>query len=162
MNGDLQTLHEKQVDNDAMSYGLSPLHCTIRGFEYILHLGYRMEIKKHQVRAGDKEKVKERKEKIQKNFRERLGLVVDMPKVGFGNTNTGNLARRAFANAEQFSEITGVEEELIVRLRTILKAITSGYLLNTLNYILIIVIAHFHTLWKTIRGTFCLQQSTKC
>ena len=112
MNGDLQTLHEKQVDNDAMSYGLSPLHCTIRGFEYILHLGYRMEIKKHQVRAGDKEKVKERKEKIQKNFRERLGLVVDMPKVGFGNTNTGNLARRAFANAEQFSEITGVEEEL--------------------------------------------------
>ena len=57
--------------------------------------------------------MKERKEKIQKNFRERLGLVVDMPKVGFGNTNTGNLARRAFANAEQFSEITGVEEELI-------------------------------------------------
>ena len=35
-----------------------------------------------------------------------------------------------FADSKNFSEITGVKEELILRLRTILKAIASGYLLD--------------------------------
>ena len=50
-----------------------------------------------------------------------------MPKQGFGNSNTGNTARRAFEQAETFAQITGVKEILIIRMRNILKAVCSGY-----------------------------------
>ena len=46
-----------------------------------------------------------------------MGLLVDIPKIGgSGSTNDGNTARRAFDNAKLFSEITGVDLELIERL----------------------------------------------
>ena len=54
-------------------------------------------------------------------------MIVDQPKQGFGNTNDGNTARRAYENSEIFANITGVDEEVIIRLRTILKAVCSGY-----------------------------------
>ena len=59
-----------------------------------------------------------------------MSLVVDTPKQGSGTSNTGNTARRAFEAAEEFSEITGVNKEVITRLRTILKAVCSGYHLD--------------------------------
>ena len=46
-----------------------------------------------------------------------------MPKVGSGNSNDGNTARRAFGNSELFSSITGVDKELINRLYAILQVI---------------------------------------
>ena len=39
---------------------------------------------------------------------------------------TGNTARRFFKNAEISSQITGIDLDLIIRLRTILQAISSG------------------------------------
>lgn len=103
-------------------YGISPLHCWIRFFEYILHLGYKLNIQKWQIRADeDKRAVAKRKENIQSAFWRELGLRVDMPKVGgFGSTNDGNTARRAFTNHQIFSDITGVDQHLIFRLKTIL------------------------------------------
>ena len=71
--------------------------------------------------------VADRKNHIQDEFRKKLSLIVDVPKQGFGNTNDGNTARTAFENAEVFAEITGVDSEVIVRLRTILKAVCSSY-----------------------------------
>ena len=59
-----------------------------------------------------------------------MSLIVDTPKVWHGNTNDGNTARRAFFDAENFSEITGVSVELINRLRNILSAVCSGYHIN--------------------------------
>lgn len=57
-----------------------------------------------------------------------LGLRVDMPKIGgFGSTNDGNTARRAFTNCEVFSEITGVDQNLIMRLKTILICLSSKF-----------------------------------
>ena len=43
---------------------------------------------------------------------------------------TANTARKAFANAEVFSQIAGIDIEVINRLRTILFALSSGHELN--------------------------------
>ena len=59
-----------------------------------------------------------------------MSLIVAIPKSGFGNSNDGNTARKAFMCAETFSSITGVSLELITRLKNILIAVCSGYELN--------------------------------
>ena len=60
--------------------------------------------------------------------------MVDTPKQGFGNTNCGNTGRRAFEESKAFSEITGVDEEVIVRIKNILKAVCSGYEIDILRF----------------------------
>ena len=131
----LELVRSKETSEDAMKLGVSSLHSWIRTFDYLLHLGYKKNIKEYYARTPEqKQNVSETKKEIQKRFREELSLVVDMPKQGFGNTNTGNVARRAFENAEVFASIVGVEEEVIIRLRTILRALCSGYHLETEAY----------------------------
>lgn len=117
---------------DNLKYGISPLHCWIRFFEFILHLGYKLEIKKWQIRSDeDKNAVKKRKEKIQNDFWKELSLRVDIPKPGgCGTTNDGNTSRRAFMEYEQFSKILGVDMELIFRLRIILISLSCQFPLN--------------------------------
>ena len=103
----------------------------MRCFEYILHLGYKLENQTFQAKSQvEKDSVARRKTEIKRRFREELSLVVDTPKQGFGNTNTGNTARRAFEESAIFSDITGVDEGLISRIRNILKAVCSGYELD--------------------------------
>ena len=104
---------------------MSNLHCWIKCFEFILHLGYKMENQKFQART-EKEKlsVNLRKNLIKSKFREKLSLIVDQPKVGFGNSNDGNTSRRAFENSEIFSEITGVDIEVIKRMHIVLVTIS--------------------------------------
>ena len=65
--------------------------------------------------SGDVNKAKyaERKEKLQEAFRERLGLRVYIPMPHGGNSNTGNVARKAFENIEIFSEITEFPLDLL-------------------------------------------------
>lgn len=100
---------EIKVDPESLKFGLSILHARIRFFESLLHLSYKLTIKKWQVRpAEDKVIVKERKEKIQKAFREEMGLLVDIPKAGFGTTNDGNTSRRFFSDPEAASRVTGI------------------------------------------------------
>lgn len=112
-----------------LKYGISPLHCRIRFFEFLLHLGYKCEIKKWQIREEkDRENVSKRKQKIQNEFWTELGLRVDFPKVGgFGSTNDGNTSRRAFTNYKKFARITGVDEVLIFRLHIILICLTCQF-----------------------------------
>lgn len=49
-----------------------------------------------------------------------------MVKVGGGNTNDGNTARRFFKEPKFAVEVTGLDETLIIRFETILRAICSG------------------------------------
>lgn len=42
-----------------------------------------------------------------------MGLVVDQPKQGGGNSNDGNTARKFFKNPLLVSQITGIYKELI-------------------------------------------------
>jgi len=121
----------EQINTEALSFGLSVLHARIRFFESILHLAYKIPLQKWQAQSTEEKKVvKETKEKIQRSFKEELGLLVDIPKAGFGNTNDGNTSRRFFADPESSSRITGVNLDLIKRLHVILEVISSGQNIN--------------------------------
>ena len=125
-------LLERQVDTSTFSFGLSVLHAWIRFFEYNLHVSYKLPIKTWQAR-GEQNKVivDERKKQIQKNFLEKLGLLVDKPKPGFGSTNDGNTARRFFENTELSSEVTGIDQEVIYRQKVILQTLSSTFHIKT-------------------------------
>lgn len=56
-----------------------------------------------------------------------MGLLVDIPKSGFGNTNDGNTARRFFRNPDLVSSITGIDKTLIYRFSVILNCLSSSY-----------------------------------
>lgn len=44
-----------------------------------------------------------------------MGLLVDIPKSGYGTTNDGNTVRRFFKNPHLTTTITDVDEPLIFR-----------------------------------------------
>lgn len=111
-------------------FGLSTLHAWIRSFECILHIAYRLPIKKWQIREDDKHVVKENKSRIQKEMKKEMSLLVDIPIATSGNTNNGNTARRFFQKPQLASKITGVNEELILRLNIILRSISCGSEIN--------------------------------
>ncbi len=67
------------------------------------------------------------KKRIQRELKETLGINVDLPAQGSGNTNNGNSARRFFSEPSKASAITKVDEQLIHRLSVILFALNSGY-----------------------------------
>lgn len=76
--------------------------------------------------------LKVRKEEIQKQFRLKMGLIIDQPSTqrGSGTSNDGNTARRFFADPEMSSSITGLKKEVIERFATILQVISSGIKTN--------------------------------
>ena len=103
-------------DLDCLKHGISPLHQWIRCLDAILHLGYKLGTGRWRMNKalGDESVIQTKKRQIQKELKEKLGLVVDMPKPGgAGNTNDGNTARRLFQNYAVFAQATGVSEDLI-------------------------------------------------
>lgn len=124
--------NNQAVNEEVLTFGLSILHARIRFFESLLHLSYKLPVKKWQIRKeADKKVTRERKAHIQKEFREQMGIIVDVPKPGFGNTNDGNTSRRFFAQPKLAAQITGIHEKLIYRLKVILEVISSGYRIHT-------------------------------
>lgn len=124
-------LNVEEINVEALQFGLSILHARIRFFESLLHLVYKLPLKKWQARTqAEKDIVKERKATIQKMFREEMGLLVDVPKAGFGNTNDDNTSRRFFADPDTSARITGIDINLITRFRVILEVISSGMSIN--------------------------------
>lgn len=118
-----------------LGFGISTLHAWIRSFECLLHISYRLGVKKWQLRdPTEKALVKQRSEIIQERFKKELGLIVDKPKPGFGNSNDGNTARRFFGNPEQSAEITGLDVTLIQNFDTLLRALSSGFDININNF----------------------------
>lgn len=110
-----------------LNYGMSTLHAWIRMFECLLHISYKLPLKKWQARSeSEKASVKQRKTMIQEGLRSSLGLVVDRPKPGYGSSNDGNTARRFFENSPKVSLITGINERLMERFHAIVQVISSG------------------------------------
>ena len=102
----LQTL---PINIDFYQYGISNLHAWIRCMECILHIAYRLEVKKWQMRSvAEKSQYEDRKKMIKKKLKEELNILVDIPKPGFGTTNTGNVARTFFQNYTTAANITGI------------------------------------------------------
>jgi hypothetical protein len=88
-------------------------------------------ITKNNVWLDEKAIVQETKLKMQQDFKNKMGLIVDVPKPGFGNTNDGNTSRRFFADPDLAAEITGVDINLIFRFKVILEVISSGHEVDT-------------------------------
>lgn len=103
-----------------------------RIFECLVHISYRLELKAWQVRGDNNKRIfEEKKREIQQNFRERTGLLVDVPKPGgSGTTNDGNTARRFFADSSLSASITGIDEDVIRRFGVVLSTISCGYAIN--------------------------------
>ena len=103
---------------------MSPLHARIKFMECILNISYCLPYGEWATRDKAKQKIKkETKEKIQHEFNRRLGLKVDVVRQGMGTANDGNTSRRFFASARLCAEITGIDENMIMRFATILNAI---------------------------------------
>ncbi|CAH2106515.1 unnamed protein product [Euphydryas editha] len=120
---------KNEIHPESLEFGLSNLHARIRLFESILHLAYKLPIRKYRERKTEAEKMLEQQKKteIQQRFREEVGILVDMPKCNFGNTNDGNTSRRFFENPYLAAEITGIDFNFIHRIKVILEAISSGH-----------------------------------
>lgn len=131
----LEAVKKRPCDISTYSFGLSTLHAHIRFFECMLHISYRLEVKKWQMRTQeDKNLFAARRTVIIDRFRKETGMLVDQIKQGTGSTNDGNTARRFFANPEISSAITGIDEKLIHRLSVILQVISSGHDINVDNF----------------------------
>lgn len=125
----------KEVREDTLRFGLSILHARIRFFESVLHLAYKLPIRKWRIHSEEeKELVKAEKKRIQEDFRLKMGLIVDVPKPGYGNTNDGNTSRRFFADPNLAAKITGIDNNLIFRFKVILEAISSGHRIDTAKF----------------------------
>ncbi|KAG6448524.1 hypothetical protein O3G_MSEX005516 [Manduca sexta] len=127
---------QKQIIPEAIEFGLSVLHARIRLFESILHLAYMLPVKKYRERKTEAEKSieLEKKREIQKRFRQETGLLVDILKANFGNTNDDNTSRRFFEDPILASDITGISYDVIFRIKVILEAISSGHIINSEKY----------------------------
>ena len=109
-------------------FGVSPLHWGMRIFEFLLHISYNRDFKKAEARSAEEKALKKlRKEEVRKEFLDKLSLRVDMPCSKGGNCNSGNVARRAFANESIFSEITGIPTSIIQGFGVLWSAIRSGH-----------------------------------
>lgn len=131
---DIDGMLKKPINEQHLQFGISSLHAWIRLFECLLNIAYKLDTKKWQTRGEDKAKVDVRKKQIQKGFRQQLGLLVDMPKQGYGSTNDGNTARRFFENSEIAASITGLELSLIKRFHVILQVLSCGFDVNISKY----------------------------
>ena len=120
----LEEAAAQQVTN--LQYGLSTLHCWIRAFECLLRLSYRLP-------DGNvsKEQIEGRKKLVQEAFKARMGLRVDEPLPSGGNSNDGNVARRAFRSPTEFAACTGLDAQLIHELHVVLQAVSCFYPLRT-------------------------------
>lgn len=116
-----------EPNEDMYQFGISSLHAYIRCMECLLNISHRLDISVWQVRGdANKEIVKKRKEIIKKKFKEQ-GLIIDKVKPGYGTSNDGNTARAFFHDYQNTSLITGIDQNLIFRLGTLLATISSGY-----------------------------------
>ena len=76
---DAESHCDRQTNTDAFQYGLSTLHAWIRLFECVIHVGYRLKLKVWTVRKHMRKEFMSDKLRIQKEFRDKIGQVVDMP-----------------------------------------------------------------------------------
>lgn len=125
-----------EPEPESLQYGISPLHAWIRLFECLLHISYKIGIKKWQARTEyEKREVQNRKKEVQKDFKIKFGVNVDQPKPGgSGTTNDGNTARRAFRDTEAFADILKVDIQLIKNFQVILIALSSQLPIDPIKF----------------------------
>lgn len=128
----LPKVFSRKCDKDTYKFGISVLHCYLRFYELLLHVAYKLDLKQWQARTPEaKLSVKNRKTLIAETFYKEMGLVVDQPKQGGGNSNDGNTARKFFENPEKVAGITGLNSDLLKKFSNILSVLASGHYIKT-------------------------------
>lgn len=121
----------KESNTQNYELGLSTLHAWIRFMECLLHISYRLDFCKSAARTeAEKNSLKERKNLVYINFKNQIGLYVDVPRQGSGSSNDGNTARRFFRDPELTAKITGVDKNLVKRFGIILQTLSCGRDIN--------------------------------
>lgn len=120
----IEEVQAMPVNEQALQFGMSPLHARIKLMECLLHVAYNIEFKRGRVDLRTRPIKEARKDLIKRELREKIGIQIDTVKQGTGTTNSGNTSRRFFANPALISEITGLDEDIIKRFSIILEAIT--------------------------------------
>lgn len=119
------------INTETYNLGLSTLHADIRTFEFLLHLGYKLELKSWRVQGPIKKALLKREKKlIQEMFWAEQSLIIDMPRTGFGSSNTGNTARRFFQNYSHSASILNINTEIVYKFSVVLEVIKSKYPVN--------------------------------
>lgn len=126
----LEGISQKNVSSNMYKFGLSSLHARIKCMECLLHIAYRLDLKKWAVRDDDKIILEKRKKIIQEKFKTELNLLIDIVKQGSGTTNDGNTARKFFECPTKTAAITGLNQNLIHKFAVILQAVTSGEIIK--------------------------------
>lgn len=129
---------ERTINEEVLSFGISPLHARIRFMEHFLHIAY--DLKYKSIPGNEKKTVRNNEEmqkmradekiRIQEEFKTQTGLNIDKPLASSGNTNDGNTARRFFRDFETTSMITGIDKELLRKINIILMAVNSKHKVN--------------------------------
>lgn len=100
--------------------------------ECLLHVSYRLPIKKWQVRCNDKPVVQARKSEIQMQLRGDMGLLVDIPIANSGNTNNVNTARRVFQRTRiGINNYQSQKRAFICKFSVILRVLASGHQIDS-------------------------------
>ena len=121
MNHFTKTFFHEPVTLDTLKYGIAPLHTVMNTFQNLFKAG----CKKRAEEEGCS--YKEMEVKLQKLFLEEIGIRVFVPEVGGGNSNTGNVGRRFFQNAEISASILHIDVNIIKNVKELLDIISSGY-----------------------------------
>lgn len=151
-------IDEKPPNREHFRFGLSSLHAYIRSMECLLHIAYRLSFKSWQAKGEEKKKLLEaEKVRIRKEFKDKMGLIVDTPKQGYGSSNDGNTARRFFSNPVLTSQITGIDVELVRNLSIILRVLALGRFINIDKFRLLL--RSTHELYLSLYGWYYMPSS---
>lgn len=126
----LSEMFSRPVRDDVYQYGLSTLHMWIRSMECLLHISYNLDFKMWSARGDNKNLKKLRKDMVQSEFKQQMGLLIDVVKQGFGTTNDGNTARRFFREYKKSAQITKIDADLIKHFAVILQVLSCGKAVN--------------------------------
>lgn len=130
---DLSRVFSSPVQENVYQFGLSTLNMWIRSMECLLHISYNFDFKMWCARGENNNLMQARKEMTQHEFKEQMGVLIDIVKQGFRTTNNGNTARKFFREYVKTAHITKVEENFIKHFAVILQVISSGKSLNMIN-----------------------------
>lgn len=129
----LKAIKNVPIHVDYLMFGITSLHCWIRTYECLIHIAYRLSFMRWS-KSGYEKEYNIQKDRIQKEFFKKLGLHVDKPRAGAGNSNDGNTAKRFFHNYEISAMITGIDVDLIKNIRIILIAVSSGEEIDIIQF----------------------------
>lgn len=94
-----------------------------------------MDFKESSARGDENKSAKQNRKKfIQYSLKKALDINIDVVKQGTGNTNTGNTARRFFAEPQVVAKISQLGERLVTRFTIILQVLASSLEIDTVKF----------------------------